>query len=96
MDLTVIFEGVETAVSSKSFSGGTITAIFGRVDLDLRNAGISEFPAEINGVVMFGGADIKVPKEWDVKLDALSLLGGAGDERGRSKTRIENKKDNLI
>ncbi len=76
-----IFGGPTLRVSSQGFKGGQVTAFMGGVNLDLREARVPDRPAVIDATVIFGGADIKVPPQWNVKLDALTLFGGSEDER---------------
>ena len=76
-----IFSGDERHVTSQSFSGGEGTAVFGGVDIDLRDAAVSDPPAMISATALFGGVDIVVPTDWIVRLDVFGLFGGSGDER---------------
>lgn len=78
------FGGVEKRNTAKSFSGGDLTAIFGGIELDLRDATVADPPAYVNAVAIFGGVEIIVPREWNVQMDVLPVLGGASDERPRS------------
>lgn len=77
------FGGVEKRNTSKGFTGADLTAIFGGTELDLRDAALEDRPAQINAVAMFGGVDVIVPREWNVQLDVLPILGGASDDRPR-------------
>ena len=76
-----IFSGDERHVTSQSFTGGEGTALFGGVDIDLRDAAVREPPATISATALFGGVDIIVPTDWVVRLDVFGLFGGSGDER---------------
>jgi Domain of unknown function (DUF1707) len=54
----------------------TALAVFGGVDLDLRNA-IFEAPVvEITGLWCFGGLDIKVPEGIEVRDQTIGIFGG--------------------
>ncbi|QFU81103.1 LiaF transmembrane domain-containing protein [Natronorubrum aibiense] len=77
------FGGVEKRNTSTAFSGADLTAIFGGTELDLRDTSLEERPAQVNAVALFGGVDIIVPREWNVQLDVLPVLGGASDDRPR-------------
>ena len=83
------FGGVEKRNTSTAFAGADLTAIFGGTEIDLRDAGIVDRPAQINAVALFGGVDIVVPREWNVRLDVLPVLGGASDDRARTERRNE-------
>lgn len=76
-----IFNGPEHQLNSASFRGGETTAIFGGIDLDLRNAAVTTPPARINAFALFGGVDIIVPQTWTVRTDVLGIFGGSDDDR---------------
>ena len=78
-----IFGGVEKRNTSKTFTGGDLTAIFGGTELDLRDATVATPPARINATVLFGDAEIVVPEEWNVRVDAVPIFGDASDRRRR-------------
>lgn len=90
IDLFAIFSGLNRASNSKNFRGGDITAIFGGVDLDLRDSNIENPPAKINIVSIFGGIDIKVPEKWQIEMEVMPIMGGTEDERPRSSVRRES------
>jgi hypothetical protein len=82
----VVFGGTGKRSTSKSFTGGDLTALFGGTELDLRDAAIDDPPAHLNVIAMFGGVEVTVPREWNVQLDVLPILGGASDERPRRES----------
>lgn len=77
-----IFSGSEENISNQKFEGTNITAIFGGVELDLRNA-IIEKDVVINCTTVFGGIDIMLPDNVKVKTSGVPVFGG-----------VENKKEN--
>lgn len=79
-----IFSGQSIRSVSNKFKGGDITTAFGGVELDLRDAKI-DGSAQINVFAMFGGADIKVPEGWNVKVSGLPLFGGWEDKTKKTK-----------
>lgn len=93
VDLFAVFGGVSSASNSKDFRGGGITAIFGGVNLDLRDSSIEKPPAKINVVALFGGVDLKVPEKWQIETEAMPILGGIEDERPRSSIRSESNSE---
>lgn len=81
-----IFSGSEVASHSTAFEGGTIGAMFGGAELDLRDA----FPAEgatLDVFSAFGGVEVKVPEGWRVEIAGLPLFGGF--ENATAKERLE-------
>ena len=75
-----VFSGSERTYNNETFVGSNLVAVFGGVDLDLTNAKISK-DAVIKAFCLFGGIDIKVPKDVQVKIRSRFVFGGASDER---------------
>ena len=78
-----IFGGGERRLSTDRFTGAELLAVFGGIDLDLRDVSVPAPPAVVEAVCVFGGVEIRVPEEWDVRIDVLALFGGASDDRPR-------------
>lgn len=83
-----IFSGCERRVKSQNFKGGRATSIFGGVELDLRDAKIVGDEATIEVNCIFGGAEIRVPDNWNVHSKSIPVLGGFSD-----KTHISSAED---
>ena len=74
--MIAIFGGVTRSGRWRVRKNIKALALFGGVDLDLRNA-IFEAPAvEISGFWCFGGLDIKVPEGIDVRDQTAGVFGG--------------------
>lgn len=70
-----VFSGTEAASHSDTFSGGSISVLFGGAELDLRDA----IPAEgamLDVFAAFGGVEIRVPQGWQVDVKGFPLFGG--------------------
>jgi predicted membrane protein len=89
VDGIAVFGGRNQRVTSSTFAGADLTALFGGYELDLRDAEVSDPPARVSAVAMFGGVDVIVPREWNVRLDVLPIFGGAEDERPRRESEHE-------
>ncbi|WP_254823650.1 LiaF transmembrane domain-containing protein [Haloglomus halophilum] len=87
--LFAAFGGVERRNTSKAFTGADLTAVFGGAELDLREAELASRPATVNTVALFGGAEVIVPREWNVRMEVIPILGGASDERPRRENTNE-------
>lgn len=85
-----IFGGIEKRNTTKSFTGGNLTAIFGGTELDLRDAAVATPPARITTTVLFGDAEIVVPEDWNVHVDAVPIFGEASDRRRRDSDTHED------
>jgi len=79
-DATAMLGGVSRKITTKNFRGGQATAVLGGCELDLRDAVISESPAEIEVFTFCGGIEMRVPQEWDVQVKGSAILGGIEDK----------------
>lgn len=70
------FGGREDRLASTSFQGGTITALFGGIELDLRDATLAAAGAAMDVTTAFGGVNIYVPPDWVVEISGMPLFGG--------------------
>ncbi|WP_024288546.1 LiaI-LiaF-like domain-containing protein [Cellulomonas sp. KRMCY2] len=75
----VMWWGSERRTTSQDFRGGSLSAIMGGIDVDLRQADIVEH-AEVSVFVFWGGVEIKVPPTWRVQAGGLPVLGGWEDK----------------
>jgi len=75
-----IFGGIERRITSQDFQGGNINAIFGSVELDLREVNIERDEAvlEINSV--FGSVELRVPEAWQITSRGQAVFGSFQDD----------------
>jgi len=85
--------GAQEKITSKAFKGGYLRAVMGGVELDLSEAAIETPPATIEAMVVMGGAEIKVPQDWQVKTEMQAIMGGVEDMRGRENSSEEKPPD---
>ncbi|MBQ9171539.1 hypothetical protein IJ162_00285 [Candidatus Saccharibacteria bacterium] len=82
---TAVFSGSERVYNDEVFSGSNMVAIFGGAELDLRKAKFTK-DTVIKAFALFGGVDIKVPEDVNIKSKSGFIFGGISDERkGESK-----------
>lgn len=81
--LFALFAGQNRRITSKDFRDADATVLFGGIELDLRDAEITDPPARVTATALFGGVDVIVPRDWNVEVDVFPLFGGAEDERPR-------------
>ena len=93
---SVIFGGLNRTVASENFKGGDVTAIFGGVELDLRQAKPSPEGCQLNITALFGGVEITVPQDWQLAVSGTPILGGienkttwTGSEKDRKKVHCQ-------
>ena len=75
-----VFSGSDRTYKDEAFCGSNLVAVFGGVDLDLRKAKFTK-DTIIRAFCMFGGIDIKVPEDVQIKVRSRFIFGGASDER---------------
>ena len=74
-----IFSGQEINPKGEEFKGASLNAIFGGIDLNLADAQIQK-DTLINLTSVFGGVDIKVPSNVNVKVQSTSIFGGTDNK----------------
>ncbi len=75
LDMTAIFGGIHSKVTTQDFRGGDLTSVMGGIDLDMRTASLNG-TAVLNVFALMGGISIKVPTDWTVELEGTPILGG--------------------
>jgi len=82
-----VFSGSEIASHSDHFEGGSVGALFGGAEIDLRDA--KPVPgAELDVFVAFGGAEITVPEGWQVVTHGLPIFGGFDNITAKEKVPV--------
>lgn len=93
IDYVYVFSGGERQIQTANFRGGKVTAVFGGAEIDLTRSSLAPGVNTLEVACVFGGITIKVPDEWDVKIEVTPVLGGFGDERKlrEGRTVIQGK-----
>lgn len=81
------FSGQDIRFDNEIFKGAELTAVFGGIKCDLRNA-VLEGDAVINACCIFGGVDILLPDNVNIKVNSNSIFGGIDNKKH------QNSKDN--
>ena len=74
-----IFSGQDLNFNGEAFSGAELTAVFGGIECDLRGA-LIEKDSAIKVFAIFGGIDIFVPENVNVKVNSTSIFGGVSNK----------------
>jgi len=82
--IAAVFGGLENSNKSSNYQGGKVSAFFGGVVLDLRDAKIQK-QATLNVSTLCGGIEIKVPRDWRVQSNVFPILGGIENKSEGSK-----------
>lgn len=75
-----VFSGSDRAYKGEKFPGSNLTAVFGGVETDLRNANF-EKDVVIKAFALFGGIEIIVPDDVVIKTRSAFFFGGVSDDR---------------
>jgi predicted membrane protein len=93
-----VFGAIERRITSQDFQGGIINAIFGSVELDLRDATILQDEAilEVNSV--FGSVELRVPQDWQIVSRGQAAFGSFEDDtrNSRNENQANAPKKSLI
>jgi predicted membrane protein len=79
-----VFSGSELASHSKQFQGGSVSAVFGGAELDLRDA-VPAKDATLDVFTAFGGVEMKVPRDWQVQVKGMPIFGGIDNDTAKAQ-----------
>lgn len=80
-----VFSGVKRNVLSKNFKGGSISCVFGGVEIDLTQADFTG-KAVIRMEEVFGGTKLVIPADWVVLNEIEGIFHGVEDKRNYHAT----------
>jgi hypothetical protein len=83
LNLVAVFDGITLKSRAKSFTGGSMLAWFGGIEVDLREAELAP-DARLSLHTLFGGIVIKTPAGWRLESELKAFAGGV-DARTPSK-----------
>lgn len=82
--ITATFGGQKVNKDNEEFKGANLDAVFGGVELDITRAQINE-EAVIRASAIFGGIDIFIPNDVNVKVKATPIFGGVSNKKSNSQ-----------
>lgn len=85
-EITATFSEQKVNYDEEVFNGAEINAIFGGVKLDLRKAKIKK-DALIKTTCIFGGVDILLPKDTNVKVVSTNIFGGVDNKMKNAESK---------
>lgn len=80
LDGNHIFGGGEYYITSENFKGGKINAVFGGGTYNLTRCKLADGVNVLDVSLIFGGVEILVPSDWQIKVEVDSILGGFSDK----------------
>ncbi len=79
LDALAFMGGSRRSLTTADFQGGSLLAVMGGIEIDLRGASIAAGQATLDAFAMWGGIEITVPRGWAVVNRGIPLLGGFED-----------------
>ena len=73
--LVAVFNGITLESRAKAFTGGSMLAWYGGIDVDLREVELAP-GARLSLHTLFGGIAIKTPPDWRVESELKAFAGG--------------------
>ncbi len=96
IDDVAIFGGGTKVVTSDSFRGGNITAVFGGSEIILKGSKLAEGTNSIDILAVFGGTTIVVPSDWNIIMNVTSIFGGFSNKSIKDPSRNIDTSRTLI
>ena len=96
IDDVLVFSGTERNVTSQNFKGGKIVTAFGGSKIDLTNAVLADGINYLEVICAFGGVELYVPSDWNIKIEVISALGGFFDKRYMINVSVNTNKTLVI
>jgi hypothetical protein len=75
LSLVAVFDGVTLKSRARAFTGGSMLAWFGGIEVDLREAELAP-EARLSLHALFGGIEVKTPPGWRLESDLKAFAGG--------------------
>lgn len=91
-----VFGGGKKIIKSDNFRGGRITAIFGGSEIDMYGSKLADGTNILDVFAMFGGTDILMHPDWNVKIDVVPIFGGFSDKRRKDPNQVPDPEKKLI
>ena len=79
---TAIFSSCNLDFKGETFEGATLNSVFGGIKCDLREA-VFEGDCVIDVSAIFGGIDIFLPDNVNVKINSTSIFGGISNKKNK-------------
>jgi Domain of unknown function (DUF5668) len=76
---TAIFSGGKRKIAVDDFRGAKYDAVFGGFELDFRGSQIQGESAVLEINAVFGGAEVKIPRNWSVVMQGAGVFGAFVD-----------------
>ncbi len=86
INLVSVMGSAAQKITSLEFRGGRATAVMSEANIDLRESAIQQKPAVLELSIVMGEIKLRVPRDWNVRVDDDTIMGELKDERAPSDT----------
>lgn len=83
---SALFGSHDLVVTSQRLRGGSATALFGGVVLDLRQATLDPAGATLGATAIFGAVEVLVPRGWRVEVSGTPIFAGLSNKTDPAAT----------
>jgi len=83
LEVSSLMGSVQRGMSTQDFRGGSVSAVMGASEIDLRKASIESGEVILNASAWWGGIEIRVPADWTVESRGVALMGAFEDTSRR-------------
>ncbi len=91
-----VFTSAKKNITSQNFKGGKISALFGHVVLDFRQAKLAPGEHVLDVSAVFGGVELYLPQDWKVIVNVSAVFGGFEDKRFVNFNAVQNSDSVLV
>ena len=75
LSLVAVLNGIELKSRATAFKGGSMFALIGGIEADLRDANLAP-GAQLSVNALIGGIEIEIPPSWRVESNVKAISGG--------------------
>lgn len=90
-----IMGGSSSKFITQNFTGGRINCIMGGSEINLTEADL-QTNSVLRVFIVMGGMEMRIPKEWNVRLDVIPLMGGVEDKITKFPENVVDKTKVLV
>jgi Domain of unknown function (DUF5668) len=90
-----LMSGSSKKIVSQTFGGGRISCVMAGSQIDLTESQLSASPV-IEVFVLMSGLELNIPKDWNVTIDVLPIMGGVDDQISKYPTMVVNNDKKLL
>ncbi len=81
--------GSNKKLFTKNFEGGQLNCVMGGAQYDLTEADLAQ-KSSLNVFILMGGLEMRIPKDWNVQIDVLPIMGGVNDQITKFPENVVN------